>query len=147
MWLKSADMAECDRCACLQVLVKCRRLLIRFSHLGGVRQKNGKQVVNGLEGGELVACRVRLGADVLKCLACVEPHNVVFLFSTTDPEALDDHLNSPVGQLPDRVNLLVIKLSRSVEHVLAKSCDRSSPNLFVLLLHRLDKLLADLAFG
>ena len=79
--IEAADVAQSHGRAGLQRLVELwalAALAVPAEVLNRVKE-NGKQVVDGLEGGELLACRVGLGTDVLKRLAGVEAHDVVLV--------------------------------------------------------------------
>lgn len=101
-------------------------------------------MVNGLQRRKLMPRRVALGADILESLACIKSHNIILLLSPR-PQALDDDLDRRIGELPNWVNLLIIKLGGRVKHILSKCCNRTPAHFLILLFHRLNKLLADFA--
>ena len=149
--VEAADVAQSDCRTRLQRLIELRGLplLVAAAEVLRRTEEDGQEMVDRLEGRELLAGGVRLSAYVLEGLACIEPHDVIFrlVLSIADSQAAQDHLGCFVGELPHGVDLLVVQLCGSVEHVLAECGDCLPPHFLVLLLHRLDQLLADLRLG
>ena len=79
--VEPADVAKSHRRAGLESLVELGGLAASAvsTEVPYRTEEDSKEMVDGLEGGKLLASRVGLGAYVFQGLACIEPHNVIFV--------------------------------------------------------------------
>ncbi len=139
-----ADMAQGNCGACPHVLsIGVIRVLAGGGLFLALVEEDGEEVVDALEGSESVAGGGALGRDVLEGLAGVETDCLVL----TDTQTADDNIDGFVGELPDWVGLLIVELGGCVEQILTQSGDGLLADLFVLVLHGLNQLIAYIAFS
>ena len=84
-------------------------------------------------------------ADILESLTCIESNHLVSV--PVYRQVTYDDGDSLVRKLPDRVDLFVVELSSSIEHIFSESSYGSASNFFTLFLHCFYELGANLTFG